>query len=88
MISRAAPEFWELYHELSPEHRSAARRAYQLFSENPAHPGLRLERLRFDPRAWSVRVSRDIRTVALRHKDEWLWIWVGTHKDFERRFPR
>ena len=40
MISRAAPEFWQLYRELPPEIRAAARSAYQLFSQNPAHPGL------------------------------------------------
>ena len=61
MVSRAAPEFWQLYHELPAESRAAARRAYQVFSQNPAHPSLRLERLRFDPRAWSVRVTRHTR---------------------------
>jgi hypothetical protein len=87
VVSRAAPEFWELYRKLSPEIRAAARDAYQLFSQNPAHPGLRVERLRFDTRAWSVRVTRDVRAVALRHGDEWLWFWIGTHKEFDRRFP-
>jgi hypothetical protein len=88
VISRAVPEFWQLYRELPPGTRAAARSAYQLFSQNPAHPGLRLERLRFDPRAWSVRVTRDVRAVALRRSDEWLWFWIGTHKEFDRRFPR
>lgn len=88
MVARAAAEFWQLYHDLSPAARAAARRAYRLFSQNPAHPGLRLERLRFDPRAWSVRVTRDVRAVAMRHGDEWVWFWIGTHRDFDRRFPR
>jgi hypothetical protein len=88
VVSRAAPEFWQLYHDLPPELQAAARRAYHVFSQNPAHPGLRVERLRSDPRAWSVRVTRDVRAVALRHGDEWLWFWIGTHRDFDRRFPR
>ena len=87
MISRVAPEFWQLYRELSAEIQFAARKAHQLFSANPAHPSLKLERLRADPRAWSVRITRDVRAVALRHGDEWLWFWIGTHKEFERRFP-
>ena len=87
MISRVAPEFWELYRGLSPEAQSAARKTYRLFSANPAHPSLRMERLRADRRAWSVRVTRDVRAIALRHNDEWLWFWIGTHKDFDRRFP-
>jgi hypothetical protein len=87
VISRVAPEFWQLHRKLPAEIRFAARKAYHLFSANPAHPSLRLERLRADPRAWSVRITRDVRAVALRHGDEWLWFWIGTHKDFDRRFP-
>jgi hypothetical protein len=87
VISRVAPEFWQLYRELSTDIRSAARKAFHLFSENPAHPSLHLERLRADPRAWSVRITRDVRAVALRHREEWLRFWIGSHKDFDRRFP-
>ena len=87
MISRATSEFWELYRELSPDVQLAARKAYQLFSANPAHPSLRAERLRADSRAWSVRVTRDVRAVAFRMGENWLWFWIGTHKEFDRRFP-
>lgn len=64
MTSRATPEFWRLYGELPAPIRSAAQKTYQLFSEHPAHPSLRLERLRSDQRAWAVRVTRDYRAVA------------------------
>lgn len=81
MSSRATPEFWQVYRKLPPQIQSATRKTYQLFSQNAAHPGLRLARLRVDPRAWSVRVTRDYRAVAVRHGDEWLRFWIGTHKE-------
>ena len=87
MTSRGAEEFWKLYHGLPPEVRTAVRKAYQIFSENPSHPGLRLERLKSDPRAWSVRITRDYRAVALRVDDDWIWLWIGNHKEFDRKFP-
>jgi cell wall assembly regulator SMI1 len=87
VISRAAPQFWELYCALPPDVRAAARKAYQKFSESPTHPSLRLERLRSDRRAWSVRITRDYRAVALRSGEEWVWLWIGDHKEFDRRFP-
>lgn len=87
MISRATPEFWQRYRQLPPDVQLAARKVYQMFRKNPAHPSLRLERLRTDPRGWSIRVTRDVRAVAFRYRDEWLWFWIGTHKDFDRRFP-
>lgn len=88
MISRTKPEFWELYRALSAEIRVAAGKAYEKFSQNPAHPSLQLERLRSDPRAWAVRITRDYPAVALRSGDVWVWFWIGTHRDFDRRFPR
>jgi hypothetical protein len=86
--SRGTPEFWQSYHALPPNIRAAARETYRKFAANPAHPGLQLERLKFDPRAWSVRVTRNYRAVARRYDDDWLWFWIGTHSEFDRRFPR
>jgi hypothetical protein len=78
-----------LYHALPPQVRTAAQNAFQKFLENPAHPGLQLERLKFDHRAWSVRVTRNYRAVARRYdNDDWLWFWIGSHEEFDRRFPK
>ena len=61
---------------------------FQKFQQNPAHPSLQLERLRSDPRFWSVRVTRAFRAVAQRFEgDLWVWVWIGSHKDFDRQFP-
>ena len=87
MISRGNEIFWKLYRGLPIEVRITTGVAYQKFRQNPAHPGLQLERLRKDPRLWSVRVNRDYRAVARRYEDEWVWIWIGSHKDFDRQFP-
>jgi len=59
MTSRGTDEFWQLYHGLPPGIRHAARNAFQKLSANPAHPGLQLERLRFDtPRMVSADHSK------------------------------
>lgn len=72
--------------KLHPEVRAAAREAYRKFSSNPAHPSLHLERLRSDPRFWSVRVTLQYRAVALRRGDDSVWFWVGSHEEFDRQF--
>jgi hypothetical protein len=80
--------FWQSYRELPTGIRDAARAAYKKFLLDPAHPSLQLERLRSDPRFWSVRVTRDFRAVAQRlESDTWIWVWIGSHNDFDRRFP-
>jgi hypothetical protein len=83
VLRRNSGSFIVIYRKI----QAAARRAYITFLKNPAHPGLRLERLRSDPRVWSVRVTRDYRAVALRIDDDWIWFWIGMHKEFDRRFP-
>jgi hypothetical protein len=86
--SLGTDKFWKAYVALPPAIKDAARSAYQKFSENSAHPSLHLERLRSDPRFWSVRVTRDYRAVAQRFEgDVWVWAWIGSHKDFDRQFP-
>ena len=88
MISRGTSVFWDLYWELPEEIRRAARAAYAKFQQNPAHPSLRLERLRSDSRFWSVRITRDYPAVAQRlPNDVWIWVWIGSHRDFDRQFP-
>ena len=88
MSSSGTDEFWQLYHSLPPPIRIAAQKAFQKFSKHPAHPSLHLERLKFDGRAWSVRVTRNYRAVARRYEDDWLWFWIGSHEEFDRRFPQ
>lgn len=87
MTSGGTTQFWRLYHRLPDDLKEAARGAYRKFAANPSHPSLHLERLESDSRFWSVRVTRDYRAVAQRlHGDVWVWIWIGSHKDFDRRF--
>jgi hypothetical protein len=85
--SIANDSFWKLYHSLPESIRMEAREAFRLFRENPAHPGLSLERLRSDPESWSVRITRGYRAVGLKRQDTMVWYWIGSHTDFDRRFP-
>ncbi len=31
--------------------------------------------------------TRGYRAVALRSSEEQVWLWIGNHKEFDRRFP-
>jgi len=84
--SRGTDRFWDLSSQLPAEAKTAAREAFRVFRENPAHPGLRLKRLRGDPRAWLVRITRDYRAVAFRLWDNWTWVRIGIHREFDRVF--
>ena len=64
--SRTHPRFWDRYRKLPAHVQEEARKVYRLFRQNPAHPSLRFERLVYDSRLWSVRVTSSYRAVGLR----------------------
>jgi mRNA-degrading endonuclease YafQ of YafQ-DinJ toxin-antitoxin module len=80
------PVFWRLWAALSEPQREQARKAYRLFTDNPAHPSLRFKPLQGWPDYWSVRVSLDVRAVGRRAGDTITWFWIGTHNRFDKTF--
>ena len=88
MKSRTVSGFWKLYGQLPPSIRLEAQQAYRQFMANPQHPGLHFHRLFNDPRLWSVRITRDYRAVGMLEGDTITWIWIGSHDDFDRAFPK
>ncbi len=87
MKSVAATGFWRLYAALPDAMRQEARAAFRRFRDNPAHPGLAFERLRSRPDSWSVRITQDYRAVGRKEGELIVWYWIGTHADFDKRFP-
>lgn len=86
MISRTRPSFWRAYERLSESNRRAARRAYALFKENPEQPSLRFKKLGGYEQVWSVRGNEQYRAIGERKGDTIVWVWVGTHNEFDKLF--
>ena len=86
MKSLTRPSFWRAYQSLDPRVRDAARKAYHLFTENPDHPSLRFKRLAGYENIWSVRINEQYRAVGERTGDSIVWVWIGSHNDFDNRF--
>jgi len=85
--SIATDSFWKLYRALPDSVRQEAKEAFRLFCRNAAHPGLSFERLRCDPESWSVRITRGFRAVGWKRQDSVVWYWIGSHAEFDKRFP-
>lgn len=86
MKSHTRPAFWRAYARLSEVNRQAARRAYALFTKNPDHPSLRFKKLGGYDQVWSVRVNEQYRAIGERHGDTIIWVWIGTHNEFDKLF--
>lgn len=86
MTSRTRPSFWRAYALLDPRVRVAARRAYQLFQQDPHHPSLRFKKLQGYDSIWSVRINEQYRAVGERDGDTIEWAWIGSHNEFDSKF--
>jgi hypothetical protein len=82
--SRGTPEFWRLYGVLPSEVKSVARKNYRLWEANPFHPSLHFKSI--GKPNWSVRIGDHYRAIGKFSGPMFLWEWVGSHADYDKRF--
>ena len=82
--SRTTRQFWRLFSDLPRDVQQDAKRAYQQFQSNPAHPGLQFKKLEGEDNIYSARIGLDYRALAVMKKDRVVWYWIGSHSDYDR----
>lgn len=58
-----------------------AKRNFRLLTENPGHPSLRFKKV---GKFWSVRVGAGHRALAVDDAGDFIWVWIGTHHEYDR----
>jgi len=81
MRSIATPQFRKQLAKLPKQVKQAASKQFRLWSTDPEHPSLNFKPLRSTH--WSVRITRDYRAVARIRGDEVVWIFIGSHADYD-----
>jgi hypothetical protein len=81
MNHRATPRFWLCYRQLPEEVQRLADQNYILLRDNPRHPSLHFKKV---GQLWSVRVGLHYRAMAVEDGDDMLWVWIGTHAEYDR----
>jgi hypothetical protein len=84
MKSATLPSFWEAYRSLDEGLKARARKAFQLWAENPFYPSLRFKCVNREENVWSVRITHGYRALAVWEGDTVTWFWIGAHSDYER----
>jgi len=82
MNSFATPDFWKAYEALPQKTEDQVRKSYQTWKVSPSHPSLHFKKV--GKNLWSVRITLDYRALALKKDDDYYWIWLGTHDEYER----
>jgi len=84
MKAAALPAFWKAYDGLDEPGKRQARKAFQLWEQNPFHPSLHFKCINREEDIWSVRVTRGYRALGVLDGDTVTWFWIGKHDDYER----
>lgn len=80
-MNRAHPDFWAAYQALPPALQKLADKNFELLKNNPRHPSLRFKRV---GDYWSARVGKGHRALAIKIDEGLLWVWIGSHADYDR----
>ena len=80
-MHRATRRFWACLANLSEDVQSVARKNYALLKANPRHPSLSFKKV---GKFCSVRVGLAHRALAVEDEDDFIWVWIGTHDEYQR----
>ena len=84
MISRVNDDFRDCFYHLPKAIQSSARKAYRLWQQNSAHPGLQFKRIHGSEPLYSVRVALGWHALGLLDANTITWFWIGSHADYDR----
>ena len=84
-MHRTTPVFWSHFERLPESVQRVARSNFQRLKENPKHASLRFKKI---GRHWSVRVGRSYRALAEEDGGDFIWVWIGSHADYNRMLAR
>ncbi len=82
--SLATKRFWLLLHSLPVAIQDLAKKNYALWCRNPSHPSLRFRRLSGSSDRYTVRIGDHYRALAQLSGDTIVWVWIGTHSEYDR----
>lgn len=88
MKSRITGNFNDLFDGLPAAIQSIALRAYEMWCQNPQHPGLDFKCVSRRERIYSVRIGIRYRALGRIIGDCIHWYWIGPHAEYDEILKR
>ncbi len=80
-MHRTTVRFWSCFDKLPISIQKTARKNYGLIKDNPKHPSLHFKKI---DAFWSARIGIHYRALALEDEDDFIWVWIGAHEEYDR----
>ena len=81
MKHKTTSSFWVCYKKLPPEICELADKNFRLLQADSTHPSLHFKKV---GKVWSARVGSHYRAIATPVEDGFLWVWIGTHSEYDK----
>jgi hypothetical protein len=52
-----------------------------MLKNDPWHPALHFKKV---GKFWSMRIGLNYRALAVQDEEDFIWVWIGTHDEYER----
>ena len=85
MIHKNTSRFWECFDNLPKNIQDSAKENFELLKKNPKHPSLHLKPV---GKFWSVRISRNYRSLGFKDGEDIIWVWIGNHDEYKKLLGR
>ncbi len=80
-MHRTTARFWKCFDKLPIPIKNVARQNFELLKSNPRHPSLHFKKI---GNFWSARVGLNHRALAVEDGNDFIWLWIGTHDEYDR----
>jgi len=80
-MHRATAHFWKCFKNTPESVRKISKKNFELLKTNPSHPSLHFKKV---GNFWSTRAGMTHRALAVEDGNDFIWVWIGTHDEYER----
>jgi len=80
-MHRTTRRFWKCFDALPDTVQRTAKKNFELLKKDPTHPSLHFKKV---GKLWSVRAGINHRALAIEDSTDFIWVWIGTHDEYER----
>ena len=80
-MHRTTDRFWKCFEKIPELVQRISKKNFELLKTNPSHPSLHFKKI---GKFWSVRVGINHRSLAVKDGEDFIWIWIGSHDEYER----
>jgi len=80
-VHRTTKRFRKCFGKLPGSIQKIARENFEILKNTPGHSSLHFKKV---GKFRSVRIGLNYRALAIEEGEDFIWVWIGTHDEYER----